>query len=114
MGVWIETLDFSFEATYQGSHPVWVCGLKLMFLLFYFKCCESHPVWVCGLKLTKTSKSSSLQRSHPVWVCGLKQSYLYGIERNIESHPVWVCGLKHQMIGLHPDTGSHTLYGCVD
>ena len=34
-----------------GSHPAWVCGLKLLwsadFPSAYY---QSHPAWVCGLK----------------------------------------------------------------
>ncbi len=33
----------------------------------------SHPAWVCGLKLTSTgSWSYQSMKSHPAWVCGLK------------------------------------------
>ena len=30
MGVWIETLDLRFSNLPLESHPVWVCGLKLL------------------------------------------------------------------------------------
>ena len=29
MGVWIETYSVGFTCLLNGSHPVWVCGLKL-------------------------------------------------------------------------------------
>ena len=32
------------------SHPVWVCGLKLIVKTTITKQLQSHPVWVCGLK----------------------------------------------------------------
>ena len=51
MGVWIETRLLRKYAPRQGSHPVWVCGLKQhsvnSLTLGYI---GSHPVWVCGLK----------------------------------------------------------------
>ena len=34
-----------------GSHPAWVCGLKLPFLVHKRTTHTSHPAWVCGLKL---------------------------------------------------------------
>ena len=33
------------------SHPMWVCGLKLLVLVCTNLCTKSHPMWVCGLKL---------------------------------------------------------------
>ena len=33
----------------------------------------SHPAWVCGLKLSSTKKDFlTYLLSHPAWVCGLK------------------------------------------
>ena len=58
----------------------------------------SHPVWVCGLKLVRRNTSLHAQESHPVWVCGLKQSLVVFLRAALESHPVWVCGLKHTLI----------------
>ena len=72
MGVWIETLCPWIACSSTWSHPVWVCGLKLVFGLQWFKCYMSHPVWVCGLKLGSLFGSSKQDKSHPVWVCGLK------------------------------------------
>ena len=37
------------------SHPVWVCGLKLLQGIIYRHGVLSHPVWVCGLKQDKSS-----------------------------------------------------------
>ena len=35
-----------------GSHPAWVCGLKLQGSLpVVDRKFQSHPAWVCGLKL---------------------------------------------------------------
>ena len=33
------------------SHPAWVCGLKLRWVLLLLWIRLSHPAWVCGLKL---------------------------------------------------------------
>ena len=35
----------------------------------------SHPVWVCGLKLLATGDYKGVAVSHPVWVCGLKLNH---------------------------------------
>ena len=55
------------------SHPVWVCGLKLLFLGIVLSSFKSHPVWVCGLKQVTTNGRDRFNKSHPVWVSGLKQ-----------------------------------------
>ena len=55
------------------SHPAWVCGLKLTFILSILGFNKSHPAWVCGLKLIPNGRSIWLTLSHPAWVCGLKQ-----------------------------------------
>ena len=34
-----------------GSHPAWVCGLKLHTFFISLMYNWSHPAWVCGLKL---------------------------------------------------------------
>ena len=41
---------FSYLLNMQ-SHPSWVCGLKLLFILMGNNGMGSHPSWVCGLKL---------------------------------------------------------------
>ena len=33
-----------------GSHPAWVCGLKLLLVPHVYVLVLSHPAWVCGLK----------------------------------------------------------------
>ena len=46
MGVWIET-DLSFDENYcNRSHPVWVCGLKLLDSLLACKSI-SHTLYGC-------------------------------------------------------------------
>ena len=32
----------------------------------------SHPAWVCGLKLCQRGGKKDAAKSHPAWVCGLK------------------------------------------
>ena len=92
MGVWIET-----HGAVQPTPP-----------------CLSHPVWVCGLKLIRKRLQITWIRSHPVWVCGLKHWQLRFYLHHPESHPVWVCGLK-PVAGSHTEQPDrHTLYGCVD
>ncbi len=58
-----------------GSHPTWVCGLKL-FILLYRKVLSVTPcvgVWI------ETGAVHHVTRFCPSW-----------------SHPAWVCGLKHK------------------
>ena len=74
----------------------------------------SHPVWVCGLKLLAQLQACIVILSHPVWVCGLKLIEGEAVEEHASSHPVWVCGLKHYSVALGAGTEGHTLYGCVD
>ena len=117
MGVWIETpecpklpgwkpghtlygcVDWNRRAkrrahTVNKSHPVWVCGLKLVSRQKNSVLKASHPVWVCGLKLELCDVSGLEYESHPVWVCGLKQLSICHGHGILGSHPVWVCGLK--------------------
>ena len=49
------------------SHPVWVCGLKLVFYSLANFPVMSHPVWVCGLKPYPPSLITVLRRRTP---CG--------------------------------------------
>ena len=41
---------FSYLLNMQ-SHPSWVCGLKLLIIIYILISKMSHPSWVCGLKL---------------------------------------------------------------
>ena len=115
MGVWIETCAQCHRYQQGKSHPVWVCGLKLILIIqiiisychTLYGCVDwNNLTWVLQDPVTK---------SHPVWVCGLKQNIKLHILRGLchtlygcvdwnwwrwqgtvatESHPVWVCGLK--------------------
>ena len=136
MGVWIETRKKKLLKLLLRSHPVWVCGLKLLTNGFTLERVVSHPVWVCGLKLEgnnydfdtlchtlrgcvdwNTSDNDTVSyelKSHPSWVCGLK--HCHGSDGNIlsVSHPSWVCGLKLDVCCSTVDSCRHTLRGCVD
>ena len=63
MGVWIETAWNILGNSAWKSHPVWVCGLKLMSEGADNANSLSHPVWVCGLK-------------HDLCVCNPDGSYV--------------------------------------
>ena len=93
MGVWIETQD----------NPI-----------LAYRVDKSHPVWVCGLKLIGVDEMKTLEESHPVWVCGLKLNLWITQNVSTKSHPVWVCGLKQLSLKINKLCLSHTLYGCVD
>ena len=98
-----------------GSHPAWVCGLKLDSPVDKEKQEWSHPAWVCGLKHIKTSIFWKFKTSHPAWVCGLKPMCYPLMLLIALSHPAWVCGLKLvYKRATHTPSQSHTLRGCVD
>ena len=92
VGVWIETKNPTDARDLGLSHPAWVCGLKLSFLMNTIIALTSHPAWVCGLKRALRAKIPERNASHPAWVCGLKLK-----------------GLK-----IAGNLISHTLRGCVD
>ena len=74
MGAWIETKILGIASYLNGSHPVWVRGLKLLYIIVEFLLHKSHPVWVRGLKHIVVNILNHLILSHPVWVRGLKPS----------------------------------------
>ena len=73
----------------------------------------SHPAWVCGLKLsTKSTKLSDLVTPCVgVWIETILISNISGCNA---SHPAWVCGLKLALTEEDVQKLSHTLRGCVD
>ena len=121
MGAWIETNGQVGSGVASSSHPVWVRGLKLAWILITLLLLMSHPVWVRGLKQTNKSRGIKRSGSHPVWVRGLKhhltpalrytllvaprvgawiETYMSGSACiSPLSHPVWVRGLKPQSSG---------------
>ena len=95
MGVWIET-KVTFELkNLAESHPVWVCGLKLVKMLVIFSVITSHPVWVCGLKLHLYEMKTKLKGVTPCMGVWIETDKNCNAKANMTSHPVWVCGLKH-------------------
>ena len=61
MGAWIETTIAAIAAQNpEGSHPIWVRGLKPKNLREPLRLEVSHPIWVRGLKHVNLA-SNSLQ-----------------------------------------------------
>ena len=75
MGVWIETHVSCIRNESHMSHPTWVCGLKLQWVLSLLWTLLSHPTWVCGLKQISKTSHNDTKLSHPTWVCGLKHTH---------------------------------------
>ena len=99
MGVWIETTIDPCKATAHKSHPIWVCGLKLVGVVDAGSVGFVTPYMGVWIETTCYSLRSDRPSSHPIWVCGLKQ---IGHATDIvvkQSHPIWVCGLKHTFAG---------------
>ena len=92
VGVWIETTNTKKWYTTEGSHPAWVCGLKLCCIIYLETEIGSHPAWVCGLKLPLGRLRASA-RGHTLRGC---------VDWN------------YKAITQYKKTGSHTLRGCVD
>ena len=98
-----------------GSHPAWVCGLKLCVCQWYIPWAGVTPcvgVWIETLRLPMVY---TMSRSHTLRGCvdwniiGIIDWWTSDL-----SHPAWVCGLK-PFINVTAITGnSHTLRGCVD
>ena len=68
MGVWIETAHHHATSPPAMSHPVWVCGLKLVKNINSITTIMSHPVWVCGLKLHIGELQAAIL-SHTLYGC---------------------------------------------
>ena len=68
MGVWIETGEMILNAAQQAVTPcmgVWIeTGIRMQTSATL----RSHPVWVCGLKLVKPSVGDSCNR-HTLYGC---------------------------------------------
>ena len=72
MGVWIETRRILMRSSRKlRSHPVWVCGLKLLISRSLNLQKMSHPVWVCGLKhhqAVRTENTGYVTPCMGVWI----------------------------------------------
>ena len=80
-----------------GSHPVWVCGLKLYVSDMQAVVVWSHPVWVCGLKLLNLIRHVILNLVTPCMGVWIETDVTLLNRLSDMSHPVWVCGLKPTM-----------------
>ena len=79
VGVWIETGKQAFRYSFDWSHPMWVCGLKLLFVANLMIHGWSHPMWVCGLKLSCFSVSYNRYIVAPyvgVWIETIIMSFI--------------------------------------
>ena len=72
VGAWIETLLKVNNWLSDGSHPMWVRGLKLAICIPFRFIARSHPMWVRGLKHSVGINLREQVGSHPMWVRGLK------------------------------------------
>ncbi len=94
MGVWIETAVVIWLKYFITSHPVWVCGLKLISSTSV-RVTFRHTLYGCVDWNLISKKESELGESHTLYGCvdwnliSKKES-----ELGEKSHPVWVCGLK--------------------
>ena len=76
------------------SHPVWVCVLKLRYMIFIvLPLCVTPCMGVC-IETLRMLNGLAYDVSHPVWVCVLKLNFSYLYHGIKKSHPVWVCVLK--------------------
>ena len=56
------------------SHPTWVCGLKLLSVLFRIRLFVTPYVGV-WIETIKEENDFVKLKSHPTWVCGLKHPH---------------------------------------
>ena len=77
--------------------------------------CVSHPVWVCGLKLIAFSIKGGREKVTPcmgVWIETWKERFYYHRQPVTPCMGVWIETSHRQKHNL-PKL-CHTLYGCVD
>ena len=75
----------------------------------------SHPAWVCGLKLAPELMDELLTRgSHPAWVCGLKHDLVSILLQHFVTPCVGVWIETVHEVFFSCDLYCHTLRGCVD
>ena len=92
VGAWIETFFVRSQQMTVTSHPMWVRGLKLMYLLTSLRIALVAPYVGAWIETNTEVGSVSRLTSHPMWVRGLK--------------------LLHLLMKRKKD--SRTLCGCVD
>ena len=72
VGVWIETLTLGDVASGRGSHPSWVCGLKLVYWAWAVETGKVTPFVGVWIETCAAPRQYYDKKSHPSWVCGLK------------------------------------------
>ena len=94
MGVWIETGAICIDEMFVRSHPVWVCGLKLLNLNKKVQDVHVTPcmgVWIETQELSTLTLPQVVTPCMGVWI---ETKRAKDLEGDLLSHPVWVCGLK--------------------
>ena len=90
------------EVKWKGyclSHPVWVRGLKLLYIIYLFKWHQVAPrvgAWIETYKEIEREYYDKVAPRVGAWIETYKE-----IEREYydkKSHPVWVRGLKRQLV----------------
>ena len=76
------------------SHPTWVRGLKLPYLVRGAKIYVVAPYVGAWIETLSIVMIRFVILSHPTWVRGLKPSVLECSLLTSSSHPTWVRGLK--------------------
>ena len=69
MGVWIETADTHPRCRKDKSHPVWVCGLKLICLLLLFAVLQVTPCMGVWIETRYKINSVTLDTCHTLYGC---------------------------------------------
>ena len=136
MGAWIEIIVSKKRKALDGSHPIWVRGLKYTDLEKQAEIVRVAPhmgAWIeiirrrlclrprlvaphmgAWIEISHYLISLIHYVSHPIWVRGLKCSGAITHSRLAPSHPIWVRGLKLANCKKHDILPSRTPYGCVD
>ena len=113
VGVWIETVEALAHCILIMSHPSWVCGLKLICLLFLIVRSRSHPSWVCGLKRLSPNNRENSHYVTPFVGVWIETNFTPSLKKKTQSHPSWVCGLKRYRWQVYPFVGlSHPSWVC--
>ena len=114
MGVWIETLALPKEPKASVVTPCMGVWIETNSTVSTDGSFWSHPVWVCGLKLVAHQGIEPWGVSHPVWVCGLKLDP-YKNSANASGHTLYGCvDWNYLPLTFVSGLSCHTLYGCVD
>ena len=95
--MWIETWTLAVQDRVKGSHPAWVCGLKLKVIREHRGHREVTPcvgVWIETVCNCQNRRNRRVTPCVGVWI----ETVLLPFGRSTDlSHPAWVCGLKHTL-----------------